>query len=102
MEIRDLSKIARMYHDEYVQVRTDDGRLLGVVPTFGGDITSIFTKSGRTLSVGAVLMRAIHVPTGQDINPYDLYDFIPVPGLPNQTIDLRGVKRDDPDTGTPV
>jgi len=83
--------LIQCYEDQYVQVRTDDGKLLGVVPNFGADISQIRNKHGQTLSVGVVAMRAVHVPTGQGFNPYDLYDFKPAPGVRNEVIELKGL-----------
>lgn len=71
--------------DEYIQVRSEDGKLLGCMPTFG-DIQQVHTQRLQTLNVGMVAVRTVVVPYNQGINPYEIHGFIPIPSLPNSAL----------------
>src|SRR5215469_14583282 len=46
------SQFLRAVDDEFVQVRAEDGRLLGAIPKFSADVEQIHTQQGQQLKVG--------------------------------------------------
>jgi len=96
----------RASDDQFVQVRSEDGRLLGAMPSFPADIERINTQDGHTLSVGMVAVRSVVVPYNQGINPFHIQGFIPAPGVQEGPLTTgvfgAGLNLDNPDIGRRV
>jgi len=100
------SQFLRAVDDEFVQVRAEDGRLLGAIPKFGADVEQIHTQQGQQLNVGMVAVRAVVIPYNQSIDPYDIQGFIPAPGIQRGALTTgmigQGRNLDNPDIGRRV
>lgn len=92
--------------DQWVQVRSEDGILLGAMPTFGSDIQIIFTEQRQQLAVGMLAIRTVVVPYNQQIDPRDIHGFVAAPGLQRGPLQTGPVGRqanlDNPDIARQV
>lgn len=93
--------------DQFVQVRTDTGLLLGCIPMVPTGTTRIVTAHGQGLTLGQVAMPAVLVEEHAGVSPFDIPGFIPAPGITPANIaermgPLGPASKSDPDIGTGV
>lgn len=107
--LNERTQFLRALNDQWLQVRTDDGTLLGTVPA-PADLASVErlqNTKGQQVPVGWVLMAAVRIERAGGLNPFDLYDFEPAPGVTPESVGLGplgapGEKQADPDIGKAV
>ena len=100
------SQFIQTQGDQYVQVRAEDGTLLGCMPSFSGDIDRVFTEMRQELSVGMLAVRAVVVPYNKGIDPFSIAGFIPGPGVQRGALSTapvgQGANLENPDVGRRV
>ena len=72
----------RATQDQYVQVRSEDGVLIGCMPNFSSDIEVVHTSDGKLVNVGLCAVRAVVIPLNAGIDPRTIDGFMAIPGLP--------------------
>ena len=77
----DGKQFIRCVGDDWVQVRSEDGRLLGAMPSFPEDVQVVYTELRQEMTVGMLAVRAVVVPYNRGIDPSKIVGFVPAPGL---------------------
>lgn len=90
MSLTDPNTAIKCFQDTWMQVRTAEGRLLGVVPAAKG-VEQIQTKTGKILPVDLLLMTGVRLDEADGVDPFTLHDFVPVPGLEPGPLALEGL-----------
>lgn len=100
------SQFIRCTDDAWVQVRTEDGKLLGAIPAFPADVDRVFTQARQELSVGMIAVRAVVVPYNAGVDPFAIQGFVPGPGVVRGPLSTGAVglnaNLDNPDIGRRV
>lgn len=99
----DGKQFIRCVGDDWVQVRSEDGRLLGAMPSFPEDVQVVYTELRQEMTVGMLAVRAVVVPYNRGIDPSKIVGFVPAPGLEAGPLTTgavgRGANLENPDIG---
>ena len=94
------SAMLQCYGRDFVPVHTEDGVLLGAIPTFGESVEQVYTRQGTALSVGWLALRTVVAPYNRGIDPGQIDGFIPAPGYrPGPLTTGPQGRGDNPDVG---
>lgn len=86
----------RATNDDRVQVRAEDGTLLGSVPRFADNIETLTCSTSQTVPVWTAAIRIVVVPYSQGVDPRTIAGFDPVPGLAEGPLILPGIVPEAP------
>ena len=92
------SAMLQCYGRDFVPVHTEDGVLLGAIPTFADAVEQVYTRQGTALSVGWLALRTVVAPYNRGIDPGQIDGFIPAPGYRPGPL-ATGQRGDNPDVG---
>ena len=93
-------QMLQCYGRDFVPVHTEDGVLLGAIPTFADAVEQVYTRQGTALSVGWLALRTVVAPYNRGIDPGQIDGFIPAPGYrPGPLTTGPQGRGDNPDVG---
>lgn len=99
----DGRQLLRCLGDDMVQVRSEDGRLLGAIPMFPDNVETVYTEQRQEMRVGMLAIRTVVVPYNRGIDPRTIVGFVAAPGLEDGPLTTgavgRGANLENPDIG---